>query len=155
MTPCTCSPLKIVQYRARISGPLLDRIDLHVEVPRTRYEELSPAQEPGQQLSSRMMRAKVMEARVVQEHRYAASGSSIRFNGELTGRGLRTYCRPTDEAAKLLSATFEELGLSVRAHDRILKLARTIADLDGCEQIDTPHVAEAIQYRNLDKTNRR
>lgn len=149
-TPCTCSPLKILQYRARISGPLLDRIDLHVEVPRTRYADLAPAEEPP--LSSADMRAQVLKARAIQEARFA--GSPYRYNGELSGRGLRRYCRPEPEAAKLLADSFESLGLSVRAHDRILKLARTIADLDGSESIRACHVAEAIQYRNLDKINK-
>ncbi|WP_438446817.1 YifB family Mg chelatase-like AAA ATPase [Gorillibacterium sp. sgz5001074] len=150
MTPCSCSPLKILQYRARISGPLLDRIDLHVEVPRTRYADLAPSQDLP--LSSARMREQVRQARHMQEHRYA--GSRYRFNGELSGQSLRRYCRPTREAEALLAETFEALGLSVRAHDRILKLARTIADLEESDAILEAHVAEAVQYRNLDKTNK-
>lgn len=143
---CTCSPLKILQYRSKISGPLLDRIDLHVEVPRTNYSEIAAG---TPQLSSAEMREKVLAARRIQLERYA--GQPYRFNGELTGRWLRRFCRPQPEAAELLGSTFDALGLSVRAHDRILKLARTIADLEGQESIGVPHIAEAIQYRNLDK----
>lgn len=150
LTPCTCSPLKVLQYRSRISGPLLDRIDLHVEVPRTRYSDLAPGD--IMPLSSAEMRRQVLQARRVQEQRYA--GSSFRYNGELSGRSLRKYCQPTPEAADLLAETFEALGLSVRAHDRILKLARTIADMEGADPIGVSHVAEAVQYRNLDKTNK-
>jgi magnesium chelatase family protein len=149
--PCTCSPLKILQYRSRISGPLLDRIDLHVEVPRTRYQELSAA-ESGNQLSSGEMRSRVMAARAMQEVRYA--GTPYHYNSELNGRALRKFCKPVPEAADLLAETFEALGLSVRAHDRVLKLARTIADLEGSEVIGIAHIAEAIQYRNLDKVSR-
>jgi magnesium chelatase family protein len=128
----------------------LDRIDLHVEVPRTRYAELTAADSAP--LSSAEMRERVMFARRAQENRY--SGSSIRYNGELSGRSLRRYCKPAPEAEKLLGETFEALGLSVRAHDRILKLSRTIADLDGSDPIRVDHVAEAVQYRNLDKINK-
>lgn len=145
---CTCTPLKILQYRSRISGPLLDRIDLHVEVPRTRYEELAFA-DPSGQLSSREMKEQVMKARLIQERRYA--GSPYRYNGELSGRALRRYCRPTPEAEALLASTFEAMGLSVRTHDRVLKLARTIADLEESGDILLSHLAEAIQYRKLDK----
>lgn len=150
MTPCTCSPQKILQYRAKISGPLLDRIDLHVEVPRTRYADLAPGD--AAPLSSSSMREHVLTARRMQEKRFA--GSPYRFNGELSGQSLRRYCRPVPEAGALLAETFEALGLSVRAHDRILKLSRTIADLEESEAILEPHVAEAVQYRNLDKTNK-
>ncbi|MDF2924756.1 MAG: ATP-binding protein [Paenibacillaceae bacterium] len=149
LTPCTCSPLKMTQYRSRLSGPLLDRIDLHVEVPRTRYSELLPGED---QLSSAEMKALVLAARKLQEERYA--GTPYRYNGELNGRALRKFCKPLPEAAALLAAAFENLNLSVRAHDRVLKLARTIADLEGALEIGADHVAEAIQYRNLDKQQR-
>lgn len=144
--PCTCTPMKITQYRARLSGPLLDRIDLHVEVPRTSYLEFAPS---TQQLSSAEMRTVVQQARAMQDQRY--KGSSYRYNGELNGRALRKYCHPVPEAAAMLAETFEAFGLSVRAHDRILKLARTIADLEQSHTIEVRHIAEAIQYRNLDK----
>ncbi|RAV03452.1 YifB family Mg chelatase-like AAA ATPase [Paenibacillus sp. YN15] len=145
---CTCSPLKIAQYRSRISGPLLDRIDLHVEVPRTRYEDLAFS-DTDRHLSSQEMKAQVMEARRIQERRY--KGSPYRYNGELSGRALRQYCRPTGEAEALLASAFQVMGLSVRAHDRVLKLARTIADLEASDEILLKHLAEALQYRKLDK----
>lgn len=146
---CTCPPLRISQYRAKISGPLLDRIDLHVEVPRTRYTDLAQGHDP---VSSAVMKEQVLLARQMQAERY--KGLSIHYNSELSGSLLRRYCRLTPDATKLLQATFEALGLSVRAHDRILKLARTIADLEGSDPIEPPHVAEAIQYRTLDKQAR-
>lgn len=149
-TPCTCSSAKMLQYRAKISGPLLDRIDLHVEVPRMGVSELAVTQP---QLSSAEMKQYVQEALEIQRVRY--QGVPIRTNAELSGRWLRQFCRPKKEANDLLLATFDALGLSVRAHDRILKLARTIADLEKAEIIDIPHIAEAIQYRSLDKQRER
>jgi len=143
---CTCSPLQIRQYRAKLSGPLIDRIDLHVEVPRVDYDTIARARE---NISSADMRRKIDAARSAQEERYAQYG--IRFNGELSGRLLRDVCRIGREAQRLLQRSFEALGLSVRAHDRILKIARTIADLEQSERILTEHVAEAIQYRSLDR----
>jgi len=145
-TPCTCSPVKLLQYRSRISGPLLDRIDLHVEVPRVDFQELSRA---GDSLSSREMLEQVLAAREVQLRRY--QGEGIRSNSELSGRLLRAHCRLEPDAEEMLRRTFEALGLSIRAHDRILKIARTIADLDREPAIATRHLAEAVQYRNLDK----
>lgn len=145
---CTCSALKVAQYRSRISGPMLDRIDLHVEVPRTRYEDLAFS-DTGGHLSSQEMREQVMYARRIQERRY--EGSPYRYNGELSGRALRQFCRPAPEAEALLASAFQVMGLSVRAHDRVLKLARTIADLEGSGEILLNHLAEALQYRKLDK----
>ncbi|WP_249862785.1 YifB family Mg chelatase-like AAA ATPase [Paenibacillus konkukensis] len=144
--PCTCSPLKIEQYRSKISGPLLDRIDLQVEVPRIDYMQVADA---GPQLSSEEMKKQVDRARCIQLDRYRGSG--IWFNSELQGKLLRTHCRLQPEAEELLRKSFELLGLSVRAYDRILKIARTIADLDGSAQLEAPHLAEALQYRCLDK----
>lgn len=149
LTPCTCSTAKMLQYRAKISGPLLDRIDLHVEVPRMSVSEFGAAQP---RLSSAEMKRAIARALDIQRARYR--GLPVRNNGELSGRWLRQFCRPEKDAAELLLGTFEALGLSVRAHDRILKLARTIADLDGSETIAVPHIAEAVQYRNLDRQQR-
>lgn len=146
---CTCSPAKIVQYRSKISGPLLDRIDLHVEVPKPSYTQLK---DTTSNLSSSAMRAKVMQAHLRQQERY--KGTSIQHNNELSGRLMRDICRLTPECDSLLRTSFEALGLSARAHDRILRLALTIADLDGCDHILPSHLAEAIQYRNLDKNQR-
>lgn len=146
LAPCTCSAAKIQQYRAKISGPLLDRIDLHVEVPRMSASELGAGLPP---LSSAEMKQAVSRALKIQRERYR--GLPVRTNGELSGRWLRQFCRPQKDAAELLLATFDALDLSVRAHDRILKLARTIADLEGEETIAVPHIAEAVQYRHLDR----
>ncbi|NEN85193.1 YifB family Mg chelatase-like AAA ATPase [Paenibacillus elgii] len=143
---CVCSPLKISHYRAKISGPLLDRIDLHVEVPRIEYKDLRGPQQP---LSSAEMRAAVELAHDIQKHRYAEAG--ILFNSELNGKKLREHVKLDPPSAQLLERSFSALGLSVRAHDRILKIARTIADLEGQSEIRGDHVAEALQYRVLDK----
>ncbi|PYI50353.1 YifB family Mg chelatase-like AAA ATPase [Paenibacillus flagellatus] len=143
---CTCSSVKVRQYRSKMSGPLLDRIDMHVEVPRIEYDAMKRT---GVNVSSAELRETVARALRRQSERYAGSG--IRFNGELTGRMLREHCRLQPEGEKLLAGSFEALGLSVRAHDRVLKIARTIADLDECDRIGTPHVAEALQYRCLDR----
>lgn len=143
---CSCSPVKVQQYRSRISGPLLDRIDLQVEVPRIDYDSMK---QTSGNASSGELRHSVMKALNRQAARYA--GSPVRFNGELTGRMLREHCRLLPDGERLLSESFEALGLSVRAHDRILKIARTIADLDESDVIDTSHLAEALQYRCLDR----
>ncbi|MDB5052105.1 MAG: Fis family transcriptional regulator [Bacilli bacterium] len=143
---CSCSPLKILQYRAKISGPLLDRIDLHVEVPRMDYAALTTKEN---QLSSAQMIEAVLNSHQRQQKRYAKRG--ICFNGELSGRMLREFCSLKPEAEQLLLQAFDALGLSVRAHDRILKIALTIADLEESDSIECTHLAEAIQYRQLDR----
>jgi magnesium chelatase family protein len=145
-TSCTCSPLKIQNYRARLSGPLLDRIDMHVEVPRVDRKTLTDSQ---QGLSSTAMRQSMEVALERQKQRY--KHSNIRFNGELSGRLLREVCSIPPDAEQLLLQSFDLLGLSVRAHDRILKMARTLADLGDSDRIQAEHIAEAIQYRSLDK----
>ncbi len=141
---CTCSLNKIAAYRSRISGPLLDRIDLQVEVPRV----LNHRQDENP-MSSAQMLERVLAAQAIQLHRY--QNLPIAWNSELSGSYFRKYTKPTREADQLLEHTYETLGLSLRANDRILKLARTIADLDCKDQIDVAHIAEAIQYRNLDR----
>ncbi|MFD0698401.1 YifB family Mg chelatase-like AAA ATPase [Paenibacillus sp. GCM10027628] len=143
---CTCSLLKVAHYRSKISGPLLDRIDLHIEVPKPNYAQLK---ERAGHLSSDEMLDQVMHAHQRQQRRYAGKG--IQHNNELNGKLLRQICKLTPEGDQLLSASFEALGLSARAHDRILRLALTIADLEHSDIIQPQHVAEAIQYRNLDK----
>ena len=143
---CTCTPSAIETYRRRVSGPLLDRIDLHVEVGPVQYSELAGS-EKGE--CSADIRKRVIAARAVQTARYARDG--IRCNGELSGQLLRKYCQPDAAAAALLQTAFDRLGLSARAYDRILKVSRTIADLAGCEQIGAAHLAEALQYRSLDR----
>lgn len=144
LPPCTCSPARIAQYREKISGPLLDRIDMHVEVPR-------PAnwQSDVQPLSSAEMRAAIERAEAIQLNRYR--NYTFTRNSELSGRMLRKFAPLDAAASRLLEASFETLGLSMRAHDRIIKLARTIADLEGSDRIVSAHIAEAIQYRQLDR----
>ncbi|GIP36794.1 magnesium chelatase [Paenibacillus sp. J31TS4] len=142
---CTCPPHKIAQYRTRLSGPLLDRIDLHIEVPRLAPQE---AGERSSSLGSEQMKEAVERAQERQKARYAGTG--CRFNGELNGRLLRKHCPLHAEAEALLQEAYRSLGLSLRAHDRILKIARTIADLEDSPRIELAHLAEAVQYRSLD-----
>ncbi|MDR0270096.1 YifB family Mg chelatase-like AAA ATPase [Paenibacillus sp.] len=141
---CTCSPARIALYRSKISGPLLDRIDLQVDVPRPREWTKQKFS-----LSSADMRTQVLEAHKRQRKRYG--NLHIGWNSELTGSALRRFAILDQDTANMLHRTIEALGLSMRAYDRILKLARTIADLDDHEEIRSAHVAEAIQYRNLDR----
>jgi len=143
---CTCTPHQIRKYLARISGPLLDRIDIHVEVPRLRPEELERF-EPGE--SSDAVRARVREARARQRERFADTG--IQCNADMTSGALRQFCALSDDVASLLRAAVDQFGLSARAYDRIQKMSRTIADLEGADTLLTHHVAEAVQYRTLDR----
>jgi magnesium chelatase family protein len=143
---CTCTPPQIQRYLSHISGPLLDRIDIHVEVPRLPQDELMSVPK-GE--ASTAIRKRVVAARKRQQERYAGSG--IFANAAMQSRQLRKYCVLEDSARELLRTAIEQLGLSARAYDRILKLSRTIADLAEAEAIEVPHVAEAIQYRTLDR----
>ena len=143
---CTCTPPQISNYIGKISGPLLDRIDIHVEVPAVKYADLdSPA--PGE--TSAQIRRRVNAARSVQLERYKHEG--IFSNAQLSSASVRKYCILGAQEKALLRAAFDNLGLSARANDRILKVARTIADLESSEHISTAHIAEAIQYRSLDR----
>ena len=144
--PCTCTPLKIRSYRSRVSGPLLDRIDIHIEAPRVPYRELSA--EAGGETSSDV-RGRVNRAREVQRARF--KGKKIFCNAHMGPRHIAWYCGLGEEEKKLLETAMERLALSARAYHRIIKVARTIADLAGEEDISTPHLAEAIQYRSLDR----
>ena len=136
------------RYRSRISGPLLDRIDLHIEAPAVKIQDLARG-EPGEPSAS--IRERVNAARKVQLRRYARI-KGVFCNAHLTARMVREFCRPTPEAQKHLETTIEKLGFSARAYDRILKVARTIADLDGpADLIQLPHISEAAQFRNLDR----
>lgn len=141
---CTCSPARIAQYRARISGPLLDRMDMQVDVPRPKEWDAG-----APQVSSAQMREAVLRAQAVQAQRYARL--PVSWNSELSGAALRRYAALRPEEAVLLNGILESLGLSMRAHDRIIRLARTIADLEGADAINAAHLAEAVQYRNLDR----
>lgn len=143
---CRCSPTQIQRYRARISGPLLDRIDLHVEAPSLSIEELRQTR-PGE--SSAAIRGRVEAARTRQRARFA--GTRTTANARMTHAQIRQHCTPDASLGRLLQQAMEELHLSARAYDRILKVARTIADLAGAEAIAAPHLLEAIQYRSLDR----
>lgn len=143
---CTCSPNDIARYVGKISGPLLDRIDIHIEVPAVEYDELSSDEKSE---SSAQIKSRVDKARKIQTKRFAGTG--IFSNSQMTSAMIREYCKLSIDAHKMLKNAFESIGLSARAHDRILKVARTIADLDGMEQIEFKHIAEAIQYRSLDR----
>ncbi len=143
---CTCSAHGVTRYLSRISGPLLDRFDLHVEVPPVGYIDLN-AKEPCENSAS--IRERINTARRLQLERYA--GTRIRTNSQLTPSLLRRHCALSEDAQALMESAFDRLGLSARAYDRLLKVARTIADLDGCEKLRIEHLSEAIQYRSLDR----
>jgi magnesium chelatase family protein len=143
---CSCTPKQIKQYRARISGPLLDRIDLQIQVPAVPFRDLSEDQGGD---GSKSMRAKVHEARARQEKRFAKT--RIFANAHMPPRLIKEHCALGPETRRLLEAAVERLGLSARAYTRIVKIARTIADLEGETDLAPAHVAEAIQYRTLDR----
>ncbi len=144
--PCTCSPSKVSLYLNKLSGPLLDRIDLHVEVPPVEYDKMAD-RTPAE--SSAKIRERVTAARELQRKRLRGTG--IPCNAALTPALLKEHCRLTPDADRLLAAAYERMGLSGRSYDRMLRVARTIADLAGEEQIGSDAVAEAIQFRNLDR----
>lgn len=145
---CRCTPLQIQRYVGRISGPLLDRIDIHVDVPAVRFKELSNESAPGE--SSEEIRVRVMAARERQLARL--EGEGIFANAQMTPRHLRRFCPLDADGERLLESAMTRLGLSARAYDRILKVSRTIADLDAAAEIRPAHVAEAVGYRSLDRT---
>jgi magnesium chelatase family protein len=140
----------IDRYRARVSGPLLDRIDLHVEVPRVPVAALADEGDAGE--ASIAVRARVVAARVRQRDRLRGRGGVL--NAHIPGREVRRLCRVDARGRRLLEAASDRLGLSARAYTRILRVARTIADLAGEPEITTSHLAEAIQYRSLDRDAR-
>lgn len=147
MRECVCAPPQVQRYLSRVSGPLLDRIDLHIEVTPVSFNELDSKQE-GE--SSGSVRARVVKAREVQAHRFAQT-SGVYCNAQMGSRLVRTHCGLQDDGKKLLNMAIQRLGLSARAYDRILKVSRTIADLGGSASIGSEHLAEAIQYRSLDR----
>ncbi len=151
--PCTCAHAVVTKYQKRISGPLLDRIDIHIEVPRVDYEKLS-GDRVGE--SSECIRARVQAARNIQQARFTnpralfsnnGSSTDIVCNADMRVGEIRQFCKLQDEGQSLMRAAMTQLNLSARAYHRILKLARTIADLAGCEEIQSVHLAEALQYR--------
>jgi Mg chelatase-related protein len=144
--PCTCSSGAVARYLARVSGPLLDRLDLHIEVPPVEFDEIASEEKAE---SSSEIKRRVNAAREIQNERF--KGTPITCNARITSDLLHDACRLSNEGKALLKTAFEKLGLSARAYDRILKVARTIADLDASEEIRPRHVAEAVQYRSLDR----
>ena len=143
---CTCPKGAPARYLSKVSGPLLDRLDIHIEVPPVDYAQLSATEESE---CSADIRARVNEARAIQLKRF--EGTNITCNAKMTPSMTRQFCVLSNDAAKILESSFEKLGLSARAYDKILKVARTIADLDKSETIEKKHIFEAIQYRSLDR----
>jgi magnesium chelatase family protein len=143
---CRCSTTEVYKYRSKISGPLLDRIDIHIEVPAAKYQELSsnlPAE------SSAQIKERVNKARIIQRERFKDDG--IMCNAQMSHKQVRKFCVLGKEESELLKMAMTELNFSARAYDKILKVSRTIADLAGSENIKTEHLSEAIQYRSLDR----
>ena len=143
---CTCTIPQIQRYRSKISGPLMDRIDIHIEVPAVKYRDLASrdAGEPSKEIKSR-----VDAGRKIQLNRF--KGLKIYCNAQMTNRHIKKFCQIDDTSQRLLETAIDKFGLSARAYTRILKVARTIADLDGQENIHPAHLSEAIQYRSLDR----
>ena len=150
--PCVCTPAQIHRYMSRISGPLLDRIDIQCDIQAVPYSTLKDTQ-PGE--SSAVMRARVIKAREIQQHRFAEYNTTaqkpIHCNAQMPPKLVREFCQLDAAGDKLLSYAMDKMGLSARAYDRILKVARTIADLDGSKAIQVVHISEAIGYRSLDR----
>ena len=145
---CRCSPAQVQRYSDRISGPLLDRIDIHLEMPPIQFQELT-GQKPGE--PSAPMRERITAARQRQRARFAAARSRISSNARMSPKLIKQHCALDEASEGLLRLAMTEKNLSARAYDRILKVARTIADLDDSEQITADHLSEAIQYRSLDR----
>lgn len=147
-TKCVCNASLIQKYISKISGPLLDRIDIHIEVPHVSYSELS---DETQKESSEIIRNRVNKARSIQKERF--KGTKTKCNARMSSRLIKKYCKLDKESSELLKLAIDKLGLSARAYDRILKVARTIADLEEKENIESSHISEAIQYRSLDRNS--
>jgi magnesium chelatase family protein len=147
--PCACTPGQINKYMNKISGPLLDRIDIQIEIVPVPFEDISKSQ-PGE--SSNAIRERVIKARKIQEERFK-NCHGVHCNAQMSTRQIHQYAEPDDKGIELLRSAMKRLNLSARAYDRILKVARTIADIEGCEKVGTAHLAEAISYRNLDRAN--
>ena len=147
---CTCNPTAIRKYLDKVSGPLLDRIDIEIELPSVSYDEISGKTEKGE--SSEQIRKRVNAARRFAAKRLREGGDSEDvLNAKMTPAMIHKYCLLDEEASSLMKNAFESLGLSARGHDRVLRVARTIADLDGMESVNADHIAEAIMYRSLDR----
>ena len=146
-SPMTSSPQEMQRYLSKISGPLLDRIDIHIEVTPVPFEKLT---EERKGESSVEIRKRVTAAREIQSERFTTF-ENLHYNAQMNVKQIRKYCKLSDESMSLLKTAMEKLNLSARAYDRILKVARTIADLDAEKNISPTHIAEAIQYRSLDR----
>jgi magnesium chelatase family protein len=146
---CHCTPPMIQRYISKISGPLLDRIDIHIDVPAVNYKEMRSSAEP--ESSSRILE-RVIRARQIQLARFSSGREKVFCNAQMSPRYIRTFCELSADCERLLERAMTQQGLSARAHDRILKVARTVADLDAIPQLEPKHIAEAIQYRTLDRT---
>lgn len=144
--PCTCVKGAPARYLSKVSGPLLDRLDIHIEVPAVDYDELSSNEKSE---CSADIKKRVDAARKIQQQRF--EGTNVTCNAKMTAALTRKYCQTTEDAANLLKASFERLGLSARAYDKILRVSRTIADLDNSDIINSDHIMEAVQYRSLDR----
>jgi Mg chelatase-related protein len=144
---CLCAPGMVQKYLSKISGPLLDRIDIHIEVVPVTFDKISDTQLSEK---SEVIRARVEQARQIQEERFKEE-EGMHCNAQMSSKLLRKYCQPDEAGNQLLKTAMEKVGLSARAYDRILKVSRTIADLAGSENIESDHLAEAIQYRSLDR----
>ena len=148
--PCTCSPADVKRYISKISGPMLDRIDIQIELPSLSYDELSASSAPAE--SSAVIRERVARARrFALDRMQDAQGRGIWSNAQLDSAAIRKYCVMDASASALLKAAYERMGMSARGYDRIMRVARTIADMDASDIIKANHIAEAIQYRSLDK----
>ena len=143
---CRCSEKAVDKYLSKVSGPLLDRMDIQVEVAPLEYSDLTSR---TQEESSAQVRDRICKARAVQEERF--KGTDTKCNAGMTSAQMREFCQLTEDASKKMAAAFDRMGLSGRAYDRILKVARTIADLGGSQQIESRHLMEALQYRSLDR----
>ena len=144
---CQCGPMQVERYMAKISGPLLDRIDIHVDVPAVPFRELSDGRVGT---DSATMKAQVMVSREIQQHRFRATPGMV--NGKMSTRQVRQFCKLEPDAETLLKQAMEEMGFSARAHDKMLRVARTLADLAQSDTIKLDHLNEAINYRSLDRT---
>ena len=143
---CTCSVGAPAKYLSKVSGPLLDRLDIHIEVPQVDFQKLS-ADEKGE--TSAEIKKRVNAARLIQIKRF--EGTDVTSNAKMSPSQTREYCKLDEQSKKMLERCFETMGLSARAYDKILRIARTIADLDASENIKLEHVTEAVQYRALDR----